>query len=138
IANWLYDSLFSLDEYNSHINGAFNYSYFIFIVYIFFGPTPIMASFLNIVFNLLIIFYSYKLVKLVGSSKYLLLVPLAISLFPTSVLYSVILVRESLVTFLLLLSVFHVVKWIKEKHKINLIMGFIFLLIDSFFHGALL
>ena len=60
-----------------------------------------------------------------------------IALFPSMILYSVLILREMYVAFFLLVALYGIVEWAKNKTVKAIILAMIGFIIATFFHGAI-
>ena len=118
--------------------GAYYYSTFIGIIYYFFGRFPFMAQFANILFSLLTIFLLNKTIYIItGSLRSARMGALLMALLPTLIVFSVILLRETMIIMFTVVSFYYFVKWMKKGRIINIFGSFTALAAASALHGPL-
>jgi 4-amino-4-deoxy-L-arabinose transferase-like glycosyltransferase len=113
-------------------------SWFIAIPYSLFGRSILMAQSISLIFGIGSIILSYFLAKKLWNNRIAYKVAWTVALFPSLILYSVLVMREVFIVFFLLLALYGIVNWVKtDKSKWILIaiLGFIG---ATFFHGAML
>ncbi|MDP4181990.1 MAG: phospholipid carrier-dependent glycosyltransferase, partial [Bacillota bacterium] len=119
--------------------GAYLYSKFVGIIYYFTGRTPFIAQYFNVFFGFFTVYFVYKLICEIGGSKKAALAGSFITaIFPTLNLYSAVILRENIITFFSLLSVYYFVKWLKSGKLFQIIISSVFLGVASSVHGAMI
>jgi hypothetical protein len=112
------------------------FSWLLAIPYSLFGRSILMAQSISLLFGIASIFFGWKVAKILWDDRTANSVAWTIALFPSLILYSVLLLREVYISFFLLLSVYCLVNWIKTnsfKWSILSLLGFI---LAGLFHGA--
>jgi hypothetical protein len=103
---------------------AFIYSLLIGIIYAVFGRIPMLPIFLNVVLGIILVYTTYEFVRWMTNSLTLArMAALITSIFPSMVLYSVILRRDMIIMLLILLISYRFTRWIFEKKKRHLFLG---------------
>jgi|TARA_Y100000389_G_scaffold168042_1_gene173518 4-amino-4-deoxy-L-arabinose transferase-like glycosyltransferase len=108
------------------------------IPYSLFGRSILMAKSLSLFFGIGCVFLGWQIAKIIWNNHVANKVGWAIALFPSLILYSVLIMREMYVVFFLLIALYGVVIWTKTenfKSFIIIIFGFTG---SIFFHGAML
>jgi len=112
-------------------------SWVIAIPYSLFGRSLIMAKSISLLFGIGSIFLGWKIAKLIWDENTANKVGWVIALFPSLILYSVLIMREVYICFFVLVAVYGIVNWVKTdsfKSIVITITGFIG---ATFFHGAM-
>ena len=111
-------------------------SWLIAIPYSLFGRSLLMAQSISLFFGIISIVLAWKLAQILWNNDAARKTAWLVSLFPSMVLYSVLLLREIYICFFLLLAVYGVVVWTKTYNFKSLILVIIGFLGATFFHGA--
>ncbi len=107
------------------------------IPYSLFGRSVLMLQSLSILLGILSVYLGWILSKKVWDSETATKVGWTLALFPSLVSYSVIVMREPYIVFLLILATYGIVCWFREDSKIKSIFFVFFGFIGAtFFHGA--
>ena len=112
-------------------------SWLIAIPYSLFGRSLIMAKSISLLFGIGSIFLGWKIAKLIWDENTANKVGWVIALFPSLILYSVLIMREVYICFFVLVALYGIVGWVKTdsfKSIVITITGFIG---ATFFHGAM-
>jgi 4-amino-4-deoxy-L-arabinose transferase-like glycosyltransferase len=113
-------------------------SWLIAIPYSLFGRSLLMAQSISLFFGIISIVLAWKLAQILWNNDAARKTAWLVALFPSMVLYSVLILREIYICFFLLLAVYGVVVWTKTynfKPLIVVIIGFVG---ATFFHGAMI
>ena len=113
-------------------------SYFIAIPFSLFGHSLLMAQSISLLFGISSIFLVWLLAKKIWDDRIANKVGWVASLFPTLVLFSVIVLREVYVCFFLLVALHGVVGWVKTDKLNFLILASVGFLGATFFHGGMI
>ncbi len=113
-------------------------SYFIAVPYSLFGQSVLMAQSISLFFGIGSIFLVWLLAKKLWNDRIANTVGWVATLFPTLVLFSVIVLREIYVCFFLLLALHGVVGWIKTDKLNFIILASLGFTGATFFHGGML
>ena len=112
--------------------------WFIAIPYSLFGRSILMAKSLSLFFGIGCVFLGWQIAKMIWNNHVANKVGWTIALFPSLILYSVLIMREVYVVFFLLIALYGIVIWTKTenfKSFVIIIFGFTG---SIFFHGAML
>ena len=96
-----------------------------------------MAQSMSLLFGMGSIFLGWKLAKKLWSNSIANKVAWTIALFPSLVLYSVLILREVYIVFFILLALYGAVSWIKTKSYKSFILAIMGFIGAIFFHGAM-
>ncbi len=119
--------------------GAYLYSKLIGIVYYLTGHAPFMVLYLNVILGVLTVYFVYKLIlKISGNKKAANTGAFIAAFYPTLNLYSAVTVRENIITFFSVLSVYCFIKWIRGGYIREIIKSLLFLVIAASLHGAVI
>jgi len=113
-------------------------SWLIAIPYSLFGRSVLMAQSISLIFGMSSIYLGWKTAKIIWDVQIANKVAWAIALFPSLILYSVLVLREVYISFFLLVALYGVVSWIKNNDFKSLILIFLGFFAATFFHGAML
>ena len=117
--------------------GSGFYVWLISILYNLFGRSVLMIESMSLLFGMGSVFIGWKIAKILYNEEIAIKVGWLIALFPTLILYSVLVLREAYICFFLLLAIYGVVSWIKNnnfKSIFYIILGFV---MATLFHGAM-
>ena len=87
-----------------------------------------MIESMSLLFGMGSVFLGWKIAKILYNEKIAIKVAWLIALFPTLILYSVLILREVYIYFFLLLAIYGVVSWTKNnsiKFFFYAILGFV-------------
>ena len=113
-------------------------SWLIAIPYSLFGRSVLMAQSISLIFGMSSVYLGWKIAKLIWDDQIANKVAWAIALFPSLILYSVLVLRETYISFFLLVALYGVVSWIKSNNFKSLILTFLGFFAAIFFHGAMI
>ncbi len=113
-------------------------SWIIAIPYSLFGRSILMAQSISLFFGIGCILIGWKLSKILWNDHTAKKVAWTIALFPSLVLYSVLILREVYVCFFLLIALYGVVSWTKFNKISYILMAFLGFVGATFFHGAMI
>jgi len=115
------------------------YSKIIGVIYFISGRVPLLVQFANVVLGVFIVYYVYKIIIELGAIKRSAQIGSVITaLFPTLCLYSAITLRETFISFFLIVSVFYFFKWLNSGKVSKLVLTSAFLLLSSALFGAMI
>ena len=115
------------------------YTDFLGILYWIIGDQRFFSQFINVILGMWSIFVFYKILDLFNfeDSKKLFFLALY-GLYPQNIIFSSILLREALIQFLFIYSIFFFAKWLMTNNKINIYITVLFVLLCSLFHSGML
>jgi 4-amino-4-deoxy-L-arabinose transferase-like glycosyltransferase len=113
-------------------------SWLIAIPYSLFGRSILMAQSMSLFFGMGCVFLGWKLAKITWDKQTANKVGWVIALFPSLILYSVLVMRETYIVFFLIVALYGVVTWIKNNNYKSLVLAILGFLGATFFHGALM
>lgn len=106
-------------------------------LYYLFGEQRVLAQFMNIILWLFSAIYLYKAFLHIEVNKQVTWLALFIFTFlPNGMFMSSVLLRESIIVFMITLSVYHFFKWLKFKGIKNYFLALAFTLIGMLFHAG--
>jgi len=126
----------TLGEYQSPISGFI--SWFIAIPYSLFGRSILMAQSISMFFGIACVFVGWKLSTKIWDKRAARKVAWTIALFPSLVLYSVLVLREVYVSFFLLVAIYGVYDWAKTESLKSIIIAITGFLGATLFHGSMI
>ncbi|MDB2618024.1 hypothetical protein N9Y88_05865, partial [Candidatus Pelagibacter bacterium] len=107
------------------------------IPYSLFGRSVLMAKSLGLFFGIGSVFLGWKVSKLLWNDRIAKKIAWTIALFPSLILYSVIIMREVYLVFFLLLAIYGIVGWVKNDNFKSIIIALIGFFGATHFHGAM-
>jgi len=113
-------------------------SFFISIPYSLFGRSILMAQSLSLLFGMGSIFLGWLIAKKLWNNRIANTVGWTMALFPSLVLYSVLVMREAYICFFILVAMYGVVDWVRTDKLKSIIVATIGFIGATFFHGAML
>ncbi|MFJ7680010.1 hypothetical protein ACIQXQ_18415 [Peribacillus sp. NPDC097198] len=102
-------------------------------------PERLLGQYINVLLGVSIIVFLYKILSLLEINKKTK--ELSITLlcfFPQAIIFSGILLRENIISFLVVISFYFFIKWYKYGKKFNGPLSIIFLAIASIFHSGVI
>jgi 4-amino-4-deoxy-L-arabinose transferase-like glycosyltransferase len=108
------------------------------ILYSLFGSSIVLAQSLSLFFGIGSVFLGWALAKKLWNNKIAIKVGWLIAVFPTLVLYSVLLLKEIYVVFFLLVAIFGLVSWVKANKLRWVFLTMFGFTIATFYHGAMI
>ena len=127
----------AIDNYAGGPNAKF-VSWLIAIPYSLFGRSILMAQSMSLFFGIGCVFLGWELAKIIWDKQTANKVGWVIALFPSLILYSVLVMRETYIVFFLIVALYGVVTWIKDNNYKSLVLAILGFLGATFFHGALM
>ena len=113
-------------------------SWLIAIPYSLFGRSMLMAQSMSLFFGMGCVYLGWKLAKIIWDKQIANKVGWVIALFPSLILYSVLVMRETYIVFFLMLALYGVVTWIKNNNYRSFVLVILGFFGATFFHGALM
>jgi hypothetical protein len=115
------------------------YTDFLGILYWIIGDQRLFSQFINVILGMWSIFVLYKILDLFNfkDSKKLFFLALY-GFYPQNIILSSILLREALIQFFFIYSIFFFSKWLMTNNKINIFLTLLFVLLCSLFHSGML
>ena len=114
------------------------YTDFLGILYWIIGDQRFFSQFINLIAGMWSIFVFYKILDLLNLKDSKKLFFLAIyGLYPQNIIFSSILLREALIQFFFIYSLFFFTKWLMLNNKINLVKTLVFISLSSFLHSGM-
>ena len=108
------------------------------IPYSLFGRSFLMAKSMSMFFGIGSVFLGWKVAKMIWDKQTANKVAWVIALFPSFILYSVIVMREAYIVFFLLVALYGVVTWVKKNNYKSFVLAVLGFILATLFHGALL
>ncbi len=132
-SNGFLDMLVNFSDYSSNF-----YSLFISLIYFVFGPYNIIPILINVIFGVLIVYRVFQFSSLLFNNKIAKLSSYFASLSPWMIIFCSTLLREAMVTYFILSSVYLLFKYYKNDKLKYLFYIFLYSVIYILLHGALL
>ncbi|MDC0402630.1 hypothetical protein OAM14_00565 [Candidatus Pelagibacter sp.] len=130
------NGFFNLKDYYKGPDPRF-ISWLIAIPYTLFGRSIIMAQSISMLFGVGCVFLGWKLALKIWDQDIAKKVAWTIALFPSLILYSVLVMREAYVCFFLLVALVGVVDWVKTENFKSILISIVGFIGASYFHGAM-
>ena len=134
---WSKDGFFSALSFYPGISSQF-ISWFISIFYSIFGRSHLLAQSLSLIFGISSILLLCLLANKLWGPHNAKKVGWFASLFPSLVLYSILILREVYVVFFLIIAMYGMVNWIKKNNIRSIILSIFGFIGAGFFHSALI
>jgi len=113
------------------------YSKFIANIYYYFGPQRIIAQYVNLLLSMSVILICKRILDTVVKSAKIRLVALSLIAFiPNYLFLSVILLRESLIIFLMAASFLLLLRWMQQNNIVYLVASLCLTLVAAMFHSG--
>ncbi|QDY44831.1 hypothetical protein FK545_02800 [Planococcus glaciei] len=101
------------------------------------GPQLILGHYINVLLSISVIYIIYLILKMLEINTWVISVILLIAaFFPNSIIMSAIFLREMIISFFVILSLYHYIKWIKFGKTFNVFLCILFLSMASMFHSG--
>ena len=113
------------------------HSWLIAFPYSLFGRSILMAQSISLLLGIGCVIMAWKLAYKIWDTNIAKKVAWIIALFPSLVLYSVLVLREVYICFFLLVALIGVVNWTKTNNFKSIILALLGFASASFFHGAM-
>ena len=113
-------------------------SWLIAIPYSLFGRSELMAKSISLFLGMGCVFLGWKLANVLWDSKAANKSGWAIALFPSLILYSVLVMREVYICFFILVALHGIVNWVKTDNFKSIILAIMGFIGATFFHGAMM
>lgn len=130
------DGFFNLKDYYKGPDPRF-ISWLIAIPYSLLGRSIIMAQSISMLFGIGCVFLGWKLSLKIWDRNIAQKVAWTIALFPSLILYSVLVMREAYICYFLLIALIGVVDWVKTKNFKSILLSIIGFIGAVYFHGAM-
>lgn len=108
------------------------------IPYSLFGRSILMGQSISLLFGIGTIFFSWKIASILWDNRTANKVGWTIALFPSVVMYSVLFMREAYISFFIVLALYGLVSWIKNKNYKSIILSLIGFVGAALFHGPMI
>lgn len=115
---------------------AYFISFMYAIPYSLFGRSVLMLQSFSILLGIGCTFLGWLTAKKLWNNHTAIKICWFIAIFPSALSYSVLTMREVYISFFLLLAIFGIVKWVKEKSYTSIILTIFGFVAAAFFHGA--
>lgn len=118
--------------------GAYYFSSWIGMIYVFFGRVALIPKLINIYFSLLSIYIIYRTINMVTAKIVIgLIAALLLTVLPSINIFSAVLLRETLIIFSLILSFHLLICWMQRGKIIFFVGSFLALVLAGMLHGAM-
>ncbi|HEX3031963.1 MAG TPA: glycosyltransferase family 39 protein [Bacillota bacterium] len=121
------------------VSGAELYSLLIGLLYYLFERTPVLPQMINVLLGVANVYLLSQItLELSGSQRAAVAAAVIAAFFPTSNLYSALIMRENLIVFFTALSLYTMLLWLKERRLSLLFSSSINLLGAAALHGGMI
>ncbi|OZT78620.1 hypothetical protein [Salinicoccus roseus] len=115
------------------------YSQMLGLLFNVYGDDRLFVQYLNIMLAITAILIVIKIFRMIGvPHRAQLILVLLMAFFPHSLIFSSILLRESIISLLVVLSLYFFVRWFTYKERSGAIMSVVLLLTAAAFHSAII
>lgn len=126
-----------LNNFNNYSGpDAYFFSFVLAIPYSLFGRSILLAQSLSIFFGIACVLFGWLVAKKIWDKHSAINVGWSIALFPTLISYSVLTMREVYICFFLLLAMYGIVNWVRDKSLKSIVLVVIGFVSATFFHGS--
>ena len=127
-----------INSFNSDSN-AYTFTWFLSVFYRVLGRSPLLLESINIITSLFCIILVYKISVLISDNiNKSLQSAFLFAVFPSIILYNVIILREIYIVFFLLNGPYFIIKWTNTKHLKFAIFALLNFVPLYFLHGGLM
>jgi 4-amino-4-deoxy-L-arabinose transferase-like glycosyltransferase len=117
---------------------VYYYSAMIAVFYLLFGRSEIIPLLINVYLSLATIYLIFKLtVKITSSSRAGGIAAVILVFLPTHSFFAAVLLRETIIIFLLTFSFYFLALWIEEGKPLQMLISFLALAVNGVMHGHL-
>ncbi|WP_018357332.1 hypothetical protein [Porphyromonas levii] len=116
-------------------------NYTVFLTYLFklIGPQRLFAQYINVVLGITTLVYTYKSMRLLEVGKKGVIAAMWIlALMPNQVILSSILLRESIIISTFTISMYYLLKWLREGETLSMVLSLFFIVLSSVMHSGML
>lgn len=116
-------------------------NYTVFLTYLFklIGPQRLFAQYINVILGMTTLVYTYKSMRLLEVGKKGVIAAMWIlALMPNQVILSSILLRESIIISTFTISMYHLLKWLREGETLPMALSLFFIVLSSVMHSGML
>jgi hypothetical protein len=119
-------------------SGAYFFSWWIGIIYYYFGRIPFIVLLINVIVSLVTIYLVYRTALFVTNSQNTSwLAALLFAIIPTINSYSAILLRETFIYFFLALFMYSFIVWMNSGNLVYVLVSFCALAVAGMLHGPI-
>lgn len=109
------------------------------VIFSLIGPQRMIGQYINVLLGLTIIFIIYKILMLLEINPQISRILIIVSaFFPNSLILSAIYLREIMITFTVVCSLYFYILWFKKGKTANIIIAFLLLGLASTFHSGVI
>ena len=117
--------------------GSEFYGWLMAIPYSIFGRNILILQSIGMFFGIASVYLAYSLCDKIFGKKPAIRAGWLVALFPSSVLYSIIILKEVYCSFFILLAMVFIVDWVNQKKLMSACSALVSFMIAGFFHGPL-
>ena len=112
-------------------------TWFIAIPYSLLGRSVMLAQSVSLIFGIGCIYLGWLVAKKIWDKNIAKKVAWTIALFPSLILYSVLVMREVYMVFFILIAIHGITDWTKKNNLSSIIVAILGFVGATFFHGAM-
>lgn len=128
----------NLSLLNESIYGG-TYSKFLGLIFHLYGDDRLFTQFLNIIITISAILIIIKVFRMLGIRDDIqIYMVVMMSFFPHSLIFSSILLRESIISLMVVLSLYFFIRWFTQRERTGAVLSVAFVLIGAMFHTAII
>lgn len=116
-------------------------NYTVLLTYLFklVGPQKLFVQYINVLLGMTTLVYTYKSLRLLEVGKKGVIIAMWIlALMPNQVILSSILLRESIIISTFTISMYYLLKWIREGETLSMVLSLFFIVLSSVMHSGML
>lgn len=115
------------------------YSHMLGILFNIYGDDRLFVQYLNILIAITAIVVVIRIFRMLGLPHRIQLLLVALmGFFPHSLIFSSILLRESIISLLVVMSLYCFIRWFREKERISAFLSVMLVLLGASFHSAII
>lgn len=115
------------------------YSHLLGILFNVYGDDRLFAQYLNILIAITAILIVIQIFRMLGvPARIQMVLVIIMGFFPHSLIFSSILLRESIISLVVVCSLYFFIKWFKYKGFHNGLLSIVFALVGGFFHSGVM
>ncbi|KKK33915.1 hypothetical protein WN59_09920 [Salinicoccus sediminis] len=115
------------------------YSHMLGILFNIYGDDRLFAQYLNILIAMTAILIVIRIFRMLGiPHRVQLMLVLVMGFFPHSLIFSGILLRESIISLMVVMSLYCFIRWFKDKERAGAVLSVVLVLLGASFHSAII
>ncbi|WP_017548165.1 hypothetical protein [Salinicoccus carnicancri] len=115
------------------------YSHLLGILFNIYGDDRLFAQYLNILIAMTAILIVIRIFRMLDiPHRVQLILVLAMGFFPHSLIFSGILLRESIISLMVVMSLYCFIRWFRDKERAGAVLSVVLVLLGASFHSAII